>query len=201
MNRILRSAVAALLVVVPTVLIGAAPMNDSTVAPQSSLWDSSTRIPPLPRQAVGNQAMGAVKPAVVPSVILDWCSINNGGATAAASASFKTGMSVGQFLAGEASSASFKAGIGFWYGTDLNCSCPCHGDPQCDGIRCTVQDVVKTVDVAFRGAARVFDPQCPRERTDVNCDGFTTVQDVVKVVNVAFRGASATTQFCDPCAP
>jgi len=80
------------------------------------------------------------------------------------------------------------------------CACPCHGDPQCDGVT-NVQDVVKTVDVAFRGAARVFDPNCPRQRTDVNCDGVTSVVDVVKEVNVAFRGANPATQFCDPCAP
>ncbi|MEW5702102.1 MAG: VCBS repeat-containing protein [Candidatus Zixiibacteriota bacterium] len=80
------------------------------------------------------------------------------------------------------------------------CQCPCHGDPQCDGVP-NVQDVVKTVDVAFRGAAPIFDPLCPREQTDVNCDGVSTVQDVVKMVNVAFRGASKATEYCDPCAP
>jgi hypothetical protein len=53
--------------------------------------------------------------------------------------------------------------------------------------------------VASRGATPVFDPNCPRERTDVNCDGFSTVQDVVKVVNVAFRGANPATEFCGPC--
>ncbi|MEW5702076.1 MAG: integrin alpha [Candidatus Zixiibacteriota bacterium] len=80
------------------------------------------------------------------------------------------------------------------------CSCPCHGDPQCDGLP-NVQDVVQTVNVAFRGSVPVSDPDCPRERTDVNCDNVTTVQDVVKVVNVAFRGANPATEFCDPCAP
>jgi len=80
------------------------------------------------------------------------------------------------------------------------CACPCHGDPQCDGVR-NVQDVVQTVNVAFRGYAPVFDPQCPKQRTDVNCDGVSTVQDVVKVVNVAFRGYAPATQFCNPCAP
>ncbi|MEW5702166.1 MAG: thrombospondin type 3 repeat-containing protein [Candidatus Zixiibacteriota bacterium] len=85
-------------------------------------------------------------------------------------------------------------------GDVCQCSCPCHGDPQCDGIA-NVQDVVQTVNVAFRGAPAVFDPNCPRERTDANCDGFSTVQDVVKAVNVAFRGASPATEFCDPCAP
>jgi serine protease len=79
------------------------------------------------------------------------------------------------------------------------CSCPCHGDPQCDGVQCTLQDVVQTVNVAFRGGAPVFDPQCPHENTDVNCDNATSVQDVVKVVNVAFRGGNLATEFCNPC--
>jgi len=85
-------------------------------------------------------------------------------------------------------------------GDACQCSCPCHGDPQCDGVH-NVQDVVQTVNVAFRGYAPVFDPQCPYERTDVNCGGFSTVQDVVKMVNVAFRGANPATEFCDPCGP
>jgi hypothetical protein len=81
------------------------------------------------------------------------------------------------------------------------CVCQCLGDPYCDGTLCTLQDVVKTVDVAFRGVDPTADPGCVRERTDVNCDGYTTVQDVVKVVNVAFRGGNPATEFCDPCAP
>ncbi|MEW5702563.1 MAG: sialidase family protein [Candidatus Zixiibacteriota bacterium] len=81
------------------------------------------------------------------------------------------------------------------------CSCPCAGDPQCDGLRSDLQDVVKTVDVAFRGMAPVIDPICPRARTDVDCDGVTSITDVVREVNVAFRGANPATEFCDPCAP
>ena len=78
------------------------------------------------------------------------------------------------------------------------CICLCHGDPQCDSVA-NVQDVVQTVNVAFRGVAPVFDPQCPRERTDVDCDGVSAVQDVVKVVNVAFRGADPGAELCNPC--
>jgi len=82
--------------------------------------------------------------------------------------------------------------------TSGNTSLPCHGDPQCDGVA-SVQDVVKTVDCAFRGVAQVFDPCCPYGRTDVNCDGNPTVQDVVKIVNVAFRGGAPAANFCFPC--
>lgn len=81
------------------------------------------------------------------------------------------------------------------------CTCACKYDPQCDGVRSNVQDVVQTVNVAFRGTPGVVDPGCPRERTDVDANGFTNVQDVVAVVNVAFRGAFAATTYVDPCAP
>jgi len=81
------------------------------------------------------------------------------------------------------------------------CTCPCWADPLCDGIRSNVQDVVATVNVAFRNVAAVTDPGCPKQRTDVNADGVTSVVDVVKVVNVAFRNASVATEFVNPCAP
>ncbi|HUU45041.1 MAG TPA: hypothetical protein VM118_04845 [Acidobacteriota bacterium] len=87
-----------------------------------------------------------------------------------------------------------------WAWADRNafCQCPCHTDPQCDGVT-NVLDVVHAVNVAFRGALPVFDDGCPYERTDVDCTGFTNVLDVVRMVNVAFRGALPATQFCDGC--
>lgn len=77
-------------------------------------------------------------------------------------------------------------------------SCPCWADPQCDGVRSNVQDVVGTINVAFRGTAAVIDPGCPLQRTDVNADSITNVGDVVRVVNVAFRGASVASQYVFP---
>ncbi|MEW5700905.1 MAG: hypothetical protein AB1792_01565 [Candidatus Zixiibacteriota bacterium] len=156
--------------------------------------------------AIGAGYTGAETPgppvtaaAQAPNFDLNWHSINNGGQITTVSPSYALGLSVGQTAAGKTNSVSFDLGIGFWYGVGGGaCDCPCHGDPQCDSVA-NVQDVVQTVNVAFRGSAPVFDPQCPKERTDVNCDGVTTVQDVVKVVNVAFRGYSAATEFCDPC--
>jgi hypothetical protein len=79
--------------------------------------------------------------------------------------------------------------------------CPCWADPNCDGIRSDVVDVVMTVSVAFRGTPGVFDAGCPNERTDVDASGFTNVQDVIRVVNVAFRGASAASQYVNPFNP
>ncbi|HUU44416.1 MAG TPA: M6 family metalloprotease domain-containing protein [Acidobacteriota bacterium] len=80
------------------------------------------------------------------------------------------------------------------------CSCPCHGDPECDGVT-DVLDVVRAVNTAFRSTPPVFDPNCPFERTDVGCSYFTNVIDVVKFVNVTFRGGDPNIEFCDPCAP
>jgi len=131
------------------------------------------------------------------SYVLDWYSINGGGAVDATSPTYRLNALAAQSIVGAASSPSYQVGIGFAYGASA-CFCPCSGDPQCDGVR-NVQDVVQAVNVAFRGYAPVVDPNCPRQRTDVNCDGVTTVQDVVKFVNVAFRGANPATEFCNPC--
>ncbi|HWO56140.1 MAG TPA: hypothetical protein VNN55_01090 [bacterium] len=134
---------------------------------------------------------------------IDWSSINGGGAIDAASPNYRLGSSVGQSVAGAASSANHRMGIGFWYGANAGgCACDCHGDPVCDAVISNVQDVVVTVNVAFRGAAPVVDPNgaCPYETTDLNCDGATSVIDVVKIVNVAFRGANPATEYCNPCA-
>ena len=78
--------------------------------------------------------------------------------------------------------------------------CPCHGDPQCDGVP-DVLDVVLIIGVAFRSDPVVYDPICDYARTDVTCDGITNVLDAVRMINVVFRGADASAQFCDPCAP
>ncbi len=86
-------------------------------------------------------------------------------------------------------------------GDACQCACDCHGDPQCDSVRCDVIDVITTIGVAFRGSAPLADPNglCPRERSDVDCSGATDVIDVVKVIGVAFRGNDVATEFCDPC--
>jgi len=85
-----------------------------------------------------------------------------------------------------------------WADRVVMCNCPCHADPQCDGVT-NVLDVVHSVNVAFRGSPPVFDDNCPFEQTDVDCSGFTNVIDVVKFVNVAFRGGLPEDNFCEPC--
>jgi len=105
--------------------------------------------------------------------------------------------------AGAAASAlPTEVGLGYDYSFLYTsfCRCECHADAICDGVA-TVQDVVKTVGVAFRGDRPVIDTDCAHAgRTDVNCDGVTTVVDVVRTVDVAFRGADPAVKFCRPCA-
>jgi hypothetical protein len=84
---------------------------------------------------------------------------------------------------------------------DIACPACCIGDPNCDGIKSDIADVVNVISVAFRSAPAIHDPGCPAERSDVNCSGFTDVADVVRTINVAFRGADAATEYCDPCSP
>ncbi|MCH8991103.1 MAG: S8 family serine peptidase [Acidobacteria bacterium] len=81
-------------------------------------------------------------------------------------------------------------------------NCLCHSDPQCDGIS-DVLDVVRAVDVAFRGSPDIPDPDptCLQKTTDIDCDGVTTILDVVRFVDVAFRNEDPELRFCDPCAP
>lgn len=139
---------------------------------------------------------------------INWQSINIGGETSV-SPVYTALQSIGQETIGQSQSASFTAGQGYWYGTPVSagppsCACDCHGDPApigtCDGNQ-DVLDVVQTVNVAFRGAPPIIDPNanCPYETTDTNCSQSTDVIDVVKMVNVAFRGANRAAEFCDPC--
>jgi len=93
---------------------------------------------------------------------------------------------------------SFKAGT-VTVAPCIN-ACQCHGDPDCDGI-CTVADVVKLIDVAFRGAAGIADPApyCGWTPTDVDGNEMTDVVDVIKMIDVTFRGANRSKAFCQTC--
>jgi hypothetical protein len=101
---------------------------------------------------------------------------------------------------GEASLKS-KTGIAIAAAPTLcaTCSCPCWADPQCDGVRSDVQDVIEIINNAFRGVAPIFDPGCSVARSDVDANGASDVIDVVKVVNVAFRGQTVAANYVDPC--
>jgi hypothetical protein len=79
------------------------------------------------------------------------------------------------------------------------CNCSSHGDVNNDGT-IDVGDVVKVIDIAFRGEpAAPTDPSCPRAtRADYNCDGMIDVIDVIRAIDFAFRGGAP---ICNPCNP
>lgn len=193
------------------VVLGATPGNktESTETVEPTTSQTSTTIPTDAARSESELTVPPVpvaQPEAAASAAtyeIDWYSINGGGTVNASSANYKMGASIGQSVAGAASSASYQMGIGFWYGAGASggCACDCHNDPVCDAVISNVQDVVATINVAFRGAAAIPDPNgaCPFETTDMNCDGFTSVIDVVKVVNVAFRGANPATEYCVAC--
>jgi hypothetical protein len=164
------------------------------VAPDAVQPLDQARTPGIPADPVAADANATYE--------IDWYSINGGGTVNASSASYKMGASIGQSVAGAASSASYKMGIGFWYGAGGGCACDCHADPGgfCDGVT-DILDVAQAVNVAFRNAAALLDPNpnCPYQTTDANCSNSTDVVDVVKFVNVAFRNFSPATEFCNPC--
>lgn len=78
------------------------------------------------------------------------------------------------------------------------CSCPCHGDPLCDGSR-DVLDLALVTDIIFSGAKDTVDATCPHVgRSDVNCDCARDVLDLVFLIDHLFNGGP---QPCDPCQP
>lgn len=200
--------------IVLVVMLGAAPGENTerieTAEPTTS--QPSTTIPTDTQSGEPESTVPRVpvtQPEAAASAAtyeIDWYSVNGGGTVNATSTNYRMGASIGQSVAGAASSASYNMGIGFWYGAGSSggCACDCHADPapvgSCDGVQ-DVLDVVNTVNVAFRGAAAIADPNvnCPYETTDVNCSSSTDVLDVVRMVNVAFRGANSATEFCNPC--
>jgi hypothetical protein len=180
-----------------------APNLDGVTASSGEGQAPSATLGSTPVPATQSESTTATTASAQSTYAIDWYSINGGGTVNAISPNYKMGATVGQSAAGEASSPGYQMGIGFWYGTSGSggCACDCHADPgACDGVQ-TVLDVVQTVNVAFRNAAAIIDPNasCPYQTTDVNCDDNTTVIDVVKMVNVAFRNANVLTEFCNPC--
>jgi len=169
------------------------PDLDTGTAPS---WEGTAPFPTSAWAVEDSNHPHSISSGVTANYAIDWYSINSGGATDASSASYNLGASVGQSVAGEATSTNYHLGVGFWYGTGASgCFCPCQYDPRCDGIISDVLDVSDTINRAFRGFAPTQDPNCPYERTDVDGSGASDVLDVTKVINVAFRGNPAGSQY------
>lgn len=212
MNRTIRAiAITGLAAICCSVLALAAPAKKASTPSASVVAaDQPNTVKSIPSTSTENfessldltiDPPSAPQPASVPNADyeIDWYSINGGGTVNATSTNYQMGASIGQSVAGAATSTNYNMGIGFWYGAGGGCSCPCAYDPQCDGIISNAQDVVTTVNVAFRGAAAIVDPGCLIERTDVDANGVTNAVDLVKVINVAFRGQTVAANYVDPC--
>ena len=145
---------------------------------------------------VSQDTSPSVSSAAAANYAIDWYSMNGGGAIDVSSASYKMGLSVGQSVAGEASSTNYKASLGFWYGTGGGCSCPSQGDVNPDLV-VDVFDVIQEIAIAFSGGTDITDPGCPTSRGDVNNDTVVDVFDVIQIIAVAFSGGSV----CNPCTP
>lgn len=133
--------------------------------------------------------------ATAPLYKLDWYSINGGGVIDASSSSYKMGLSVGQSVAGEAGSSSYKLGTGFWYGAG-SCLCLHQGDLVQSGS-IDVSDVLQLIKVAFVNGTDIKDPDCPKTRGDVNASGAVDVSDVLYEIKTAFTNGP---NPVDPCA-
>ncbi len=148
----------------------------------------------LPTTAQGATPANPSATGAAPLYKIDWYSINGGGTISASSPSYKLGASAGQSVAGEASSANYNAGIGFWYGAG-GCSCPFLGDPDATGS-IDVLDVTAILDRAFSGGPCTTDPGCPIERCDFDGNGSTDVLDVTSVIDYAFSGGPGPANPC-----
>jgi hypothetical protein len=111
---------------------------------------------------------------------------------------YDVSFSAGEPATGEASSAHYDAGTGFWSdpgsGTTA-CDCPFQDDFDEDGF-VTALDLAALIDILFAGAPDVKDSDCPVPRGDDDCDGFTTALDLsIKIDHLFASGPGP----CNPC--
>ncbi len=125
---------------------------------------------------------------------LNWYIVDGGGDNAAASASFKMGVSAAQSAAGEVSSPSFRLKMGFWYGAHT-CHCLHQGDITGDAA-IDVFDVIGEIGIAFSGEPDPQDPACPKTRGDVDNNGVTDVFDVIYLIATSFSGGPGPVNPC-----
>jgi len=178
------------------------PVNDAPVAQNvnaGTLVNTPTTVPPMPITDVDNTVDGTITHDSGPF----HGSVSNFDPTTGSfdytpNLDYEGGDTI-TYIATDINGAADTAKIFLAIGS--GCACDCDADPSnCDGVQ-DITDVVQTINVSFRGAASILDPNaaCPYETTDTNCSNSTDVIDVVKMVNVAFRGANVATEFCDPC--
>ena len=128
---------------------------------------------------------------------LNWYSINGGGVTNATYTNYQVGLSVGQSVAGQASSTNYNVGIGFWYGATAGgggtCPITLSGDVNVSGSL-TSADIIFLVNFVFKGGPM---PQPCEANGDVNCNGTVTSADIIYMVNHVFKGQPAPCDICN----
>ncbi|MBD3299163.1 MAG: hypothetical protein GF341_10945 [candidate division Zixibacteria bacterium] len=129
---------------------------------------------------------------------VSWQSINAGGGTVS-SASYDAQTSAGQTAIGAAASASYEAGIGYWYGVDSggtsDCDCPWQGDLNADGVRDAV-DLNQEINALFFNGPDPQDPLCPTTRANFNNDAAADAVDLnLLIQHLFFNGPPPV----DPC--
>jgi hypothetical protein len=148
--------------------------------------ESQPKAPELQRNSPENKPeIAAPQASQIP-----WQSLNGGGDINMTSTNFKMKGSVGQSTIGFATSASYQAGIGFWYGS----SCMAiPGDANASGSH-TLADIIATVNYLFNKPGY---PACSASsvlcwlggllcRGDWNGSGTVTLADVIQGVNKLF---------------
>lgn len=157
--------------------------------PTRSQTNETKQQPAITRPAA-RQAQTASTAA---SYNLDWVSINAGGETSALGVNLKTGVSIAQHVTGEATSASFRVGFGYWYGTSGVCPVAMTGDVNVNGS-ITSADIISLVGYVFKGGT----PPLPCEASgDVNCNGSVTSADIIYLVGYVFKGGPAPCDICE----
>ncbi len=141
-----------------------------------------------PTQPVGSGPSNAASSAAFQ---LNWLSINGGGAINATSTTYKLGLSVGQSVAGACSSATFKMGIGFWYGAGSAPACAAAKGDLDGSTLLDATDVVLMLNCVFLGdGSGTLNGTCDLCFTDVDCTGGVgpDATDVVQLLNKVFLG-------------
>ena|GEM_PF-3118517 len=128
--------------------------------------------------------------------MVPWKSINGGGGTAS-TATHKVAVSIGQTVIGSSTTATHRAGIGYWYGITGACDCGVPGDMNCDGSIQPI-DVTLLVNWVYRSRNDICNaPNCPYPTGDLNCSGSFQPIDVVLIINLVYRSRN---DICDGCA-
>jgi hypothetical protein len=148
--------------------------------------------PPSAQAQTEGPSNAATTTGQAPNFFWNWRSVNNGGEHQATSTNLTMGITIGQVVAGSATSANLDLGLGFWHGAASACPIAITGDVNESGTL-TSADIIALVNFTFKGGA----PPAPCEAAgDVNCSGSVTSADIIYMVNHVFKGAAAP---CDAC--